>query len=60
MDNALGCLVIFISSIVLYFIPTIVAFAAHSVNVLAIFLTNLLLGWTLIGWVIALIWAVVK
>lgn len=42
----------------LYFLPTIVAFLRKHKNTLAIFLLNFLTGFTLIGWVIALIWAV--
>jgi hypothetical protein len=42
----------------IYFLPTIIALARGHHNGFAIFLTNLLLGWTLIGWVIALIWSV--
>jgi hypothetical protein len=38
-----------------YFLPTIVAARHH--NSSAIFILNLLLGWTFIGWVIALVWA---
>jgi Superinfection immunity protein len=38
-----------------YFLPTIVA--ARHPNSSAIFVLNLLLGWTFIGWVIALVWA---
>jgi hypothetical protein len=40
-----------------YFIPSIIALARSHHNGFAIFLTNLLLGWTLIGWIVALIWA---
>lgn len=40
-----------------YFLPTIVALARRHQNGLAIFVLNLLLGWTFIGWAIALIWA---
>jgi hypothetical protein len=42
----------------IYFMPTVIALARGHHNGFAIFLTNLLLGWTLIGWVIALIWSV--
>lgn len=43
--------------IAIYFLPTIVAFLTHHKNKLSIFFLNLLLGWTFIGWVIALVWA---
>lgn len=42
----------------LYFIPALIAASRSHNNVWAIFLLNLLLGWTVIGWVGALIWAV--
>ena len=41
----------------IYFVPTIIAALKRKRNWLAIFLLNLFLGWTLIGWVVALIWA---
>ena len=50
----------FIISLVFYFVPTIVAAARHHRNTLAIFLVNFFFGWTGIGWVGALIWAVIK
>jgi len=40
-----------------HFLPTIVAAIRNSRHLLAIFLVNLLLSWTAIGWVVALIWA---
>lgn len=40
-----------------YMIPSIIASLRKHHNAFAIFLTNLLLGWTVIGWVVALIWA---
>jgi hypothetical protein len=41
----------------IYFLPTVIALARGHLSTLAIFLLNLLLGWTLIGWLIALIWS---
>jgi len=38
-----------------YFLPTIVG--RHKSDALGIFIVNLLFGWTIIGWVIAMIWA---
>lgn len=46
-----------IGAAVFYFLPWLVALGRHKRNTVAIFLLNLLLGWTLIGWVIALVWA---
>lgn len=40
-----------------YFIPTVVARNAYHRHLTAIFVLNLFLGWTFIGWVIALVWA---
>lgn len=41
-----------------YFIPTIVAVCKKQPNKLGIFFVNLFFGWSLIGWVVALVWAV--
>jgi hypothetical protein len=41
----------------LYFVPTMIAASRRKQNVLAIFLLNLCLGWTLIGWIVALTWS---
>ena len=40
-----------------YFLPTIVAARRRTVRQNGQFIINLFLGWTLIGWVIALAWA---
>lgn len=44
-----------ILSMLLYFLPTIIARDKH--DLMAIFMVNLLFGWTVIGWFVALIWA---
>lgn len=44
----------------IYFIPTIVAFMRGHRNRVAILLTNLFLGWTGLGWIVALIWSVLN
>jgi hypothetical protein len=51
---ATGYLVIFL---VFYFLPTVVAALRRHHNATAICLLNLLLGWTALGWLIALIWS---
>jgi hypothetical protein len=41
--------------VLLYFLPAIIG--RHKRDAAGIFLLNLFLGWTFIGWVIALVWA---
>jgi Superinfection immunity protein len=41
----------------LYFAPTLVAQGRRHRRTEAIFAINLFLGWTLLGWVVALVWA---
>jgi Superinfection immunity protein len=41
----------------LYLVPTFIAAARHRQNRIMIFNVNLLLGWTLIGWIVALVWS---
>ena len=45
---------------IFYFLPALIAFLRQHKNKLAIFLLNLLLGWTILGWVGSLIWSVTK
>ena len=42
---------------VMYFLPSIVALARSKRDILGIVLLNFFLGWTMIGWVVALVWA---
>jgi T4 superinfection immunity protein/putative oligomerization/nucleic acid binding protein len=42
----------------LYFLPTIIAMIRNKSNRGAIFLLNLFLGWTFVGWIVSLVWAV--
>ena len=44
--------------VALYFAPSIVAVRRKKTNLAAIIVLNTLLGWSLIGWAIAMIWAV--
>ena len=41
----------------IYLLPTIIGYSRAKKNTLAIFVLNFTLGWTIIGWIIALIWA---
>ena len=44
-------------AVFLYFLPAFIAWGKEHHNAAAIFALNLILGWTLLGWVIALVWA---
>jgi hypothetical protein len=47
-----------IVAFVVHFLPIFVAWRRRVKNFWWIFLINFFFGWTLIGWVIALVWAV--
>lgn len=47
-----------ISLIAVYFFPSIEAVIRQSPDALPIAMLNLFLGWTVIGWVVALVWSV--
>ena len=55
-------MIIFIAAFmfIFYFLPWGVAASNHHLNTTAIFILNLLLGWTGLGWIVALIWAFTK
>lgn len=46
--------------LILYFLPTLIAFSRYKRNVVAILVLNILAGWTFIGWIIAIVWAFTK
>jgi hypothetical protein len=46
--------------LVLYFAPFLIALAGNRRNLLGIGALNLLLGWTVVGWIVAFLWAVVQ
>lgn len=48
---------VFSFGFVMYFLPSIIALVRGKRDTLAIFLLNLFLGWSVIGWVVALVWA---
>jgi hypothetical protein len=50
--------VIFI--VFMYFIPSMVAASCDNKNTHAISILNVFTGWTFIGWVVCLVWAVKK
>jgi hypothetical protein len=54
---ALFFLPIFGLGFVLYFLPAIIAFARSKRDSVAILVLNFFLGWTAVGWIVALFWA---
>ena len=56
-DTTLGIIIVAMVVLVIYFIPTIIAFARSSSYAWVIFVLNLMGGWTGIAWFAAFIWA---
>jgi hypothetical protein len=56
----LWLLLVLLASFALYFVPTIVAVTRQSHMLAAVVVVNVLLGWTFIGWVVALVMAVLR
>jgi Superinfection immunity protein len=50
-------LVLILLCLAFYFIPTFIAAGKHSARTGAIFAVNFLLGWSVVGWIVALVWA---
>ena len=55
-DLFVGIMILLIAGL-FYFIPTIVSVYRNHKNTVSLFLLNLLLGWTFLGWAAALIWS---
>ncbi len=56
MEILIG-IIILIVGILIYFIPALMAFQRKHKNRTAILMLNLFLGWSFIGWVVALVWS---
>ena len=55
--NIVGLVCIGLFAFFVYFLPAFIAGMRRHTNAAAIFILNLLLGWSFIGWVIALVWS---
>ena len=53
-------IVLVVTVLAAYFAPWIIAVSRKQGNAAAIGVLNLFLGWTFIGWVVALVWAMTK
>ncbi len=56
-DQDTVIIIMVIVGIVFYFIPSLIALLRGKKNLLAIIALNFFLGWSLIGWVVALVWS---
>ena len=54
--GTISAALIVIVCLFIYFLPSIIGYRHRNAN--SITLLNFFLGWTLIGWVVALVWAV--
>jgi hypothetical protein len=43
----------------LYFLPSIIAGLKRKKSIVSILIMNIFLGWTIVGWIVAFIWAMV-
>lgn len=53
-DSKMSILIVFVVLFVLYFLPTITTAWYSTNNNTSVFLINFFLGWTIIGWLVAL------
>lgn len=53
-----GKTLLVLGAALLYFLPTVVAVRRRHLSTLGIFLINLFFGWTFVGWLAAMLWAV--
>jgi hypothetical protein len=49
--------VLILGGLAMYFLPTVVANRRHKKSENAIAMLNLLLGWTVLGWIASLVWS---
>ena len=52
--------VLAVVALALYFVPSFIAVNKNKRNKNAILALNLFLGWTFVGWVVALVWSLMQ
>lgn len=57
MQHPLAVAAALAAVLAVYFLPALIADRRHRTDVLVLALFNALLGWTVIGWLLALFWA---
>ena len=58
--DVLGGIGLLLSLVVLYLLPILLAWARGHDQLTLISLITLLFGWTILGWVVALLWSITK
>ena len=56
MDNTTTVIVL-VLILLIYMLPTLIAFSREHPRRVAIGVLNIVLGWTLIGWILVFLWA---
>jgi len=59
MDGFIIVLILGSAALTFYFIPTLIAMGRNTKRMAGIIVVNIFLGWTLLGWVGAMVWAVI-
>jgi hypothetical protein len=59
-NNALLIAALLIFGLLIYLFPTLIATLRGHNNTVPIFVINLFFGWSLLGWVVALVWATIN
>jgi Superinfection immunity protein len=49
-----------IAGAILYFVPTVIAWWLRVKSLRSIFYINLVFGWTIVGWIFAVIWTMAE
>jgi len=60
MNENTTAVILAILIFILYLLPTLLAFARDIPRRKAVTLLNIILGWTLIGWIVAFLWATLE
>lgn len=57
MSDATQGGLLFLAALLVYFVPTTIAFLRHHNNRVPIAVLNFFLGWTVLGWIAVLAWS---
>lgn len=58
--SALLWTVIGICILIIHFLPSYIAFSKDMANKVLILIINILMGWTVIGWIVLMVWVTKK